>query len=287
MPGAATDRWDFTNPLGPDPVTQLRAGIDQLMAAVEAMGAQVDQGAASSRPTSTPGSPGVEGRFYYSTDSGAFDYDYGTGWVTINPSLAVDGPAGTGTLRTLGTGAQQAAAGNDSRLSNERVPTDDSVTAAKVNTSLKPSTGASGSTEALRAIGTSAGQVAAGDSHAFPGTLGATGLSTLSGGAIAPYRINAQTGTTYTLVLSDQQKLVTLSNASGITLTVPPNSSVAFPVGTVVEFIQLAAGQVTFAPGSGVTIAEYQSKTKLAGQYAGATLVKIATDSWVLVGNLA
>ena len=51
--------------------------------------------------------------------------------------------------------------------------------------------------------------------------------------------------------------------------------------------VQLGAGQVTFSPAGGVTIGEYQSKTKLAGQYAGATIVKLATDTWVLVGNLA
>jgi hypothetical protein len=120
-----------------------------------------------------------------------------------------------------------------------------------------------------------------------PGAWNVTGLTTLSGGVIAPYRINAQTGTSYTLVLSDQQKLITLTNASAITLTVPPNSSVAFPIGTVIEFIQGGAGQVTFAAGAGVTLAEYQSKTKLAGQYAGATMIKIAADTWWIVGNLA
>ena len=97
---------------------------------------------------------------------------------------------------------------------------------------------------------------------------------------------NAQTGTTYTLVLADAHKLVTLSNASGITLTVPPNSSVAFETGDQVNLLQLGAGQVTVAAGSGVTLRSEGSKVKLAGQYALATLVKIASDEWVLVGNL-
>ena len=98
--------------------------------------------------------------------------------------------------------------------------------------------------------------------------------------------LNAQTGTTYTLVLADAHKLVTLSNASGITLTVPPNSSVAFETGDQVNLLQLGAGQVTVAAGSGVTLRSEGSKVKLAGQYALATLVKIASDEWVLVGNL-
>jgi hypothetical protein len=98
--------------------------------------------------------------------------------------------------------------------------------------------------------------------------------------------LNAQTGTTYTLVLADAHKVVTLSNASSITLTVPPESSVAFQVGDQVNLLQLGAGQVTVAAGSGVTLRSEGSKLKLTGQYALATLVKIATDEWVLVGNL-
>lgn len=98
--------------------------------------------------------------------------------------------------------------------------------------------------------------------------------------------LNAQTGTTYTLVLTDSAKFVTLTNASSITLTVPTNSSVAFPVGTQVNLVQLGAGQVTVG-GAGVTLRSQGSKLKLNGQYAAAVLIKIATDEWVLVGNTA
>lgn len=98
--------------------------------------------------------------------------------------------------------------------------------------------------------------------------------------------LNAQTGTTYTLVLADAHKLVTLNNGSAITLTVPPNSSVAFEIGDQVNLLQLGAGQVTVAAGSGVTLRSEGTKVKLTGQYALATLVKIGTDEWVLVGNL-
>ena len=98
--------------------------------------------------------------------------------------------------------------------------------------------------------------------------------------------LNAQTGTTYTLVLTDAHKLVTLSNASAITLTVPTNSSVAFEIGDQVNLLQLGAGQVTVS-GAGVTFRSEGSKLKLKGQYAMATLVKIDTDTWVLVGNTA
>jgi len=98
--------------------------------------------------------------------------------------------------------------------------------------------------------------------------------------------LNAQTGTTYTLVLTDAHKLVTLSNASAISLTVPTNASVAFDIGDQVNLLQLGAGQVTVG-GAGVTLRSQGSKLKLNGQYSTATLVKIGTDEWVLLGNTA
>ncbi len=99
--------------------------------------------------------------------------------------------------------------------------------------------------------------------------------------------LNAQTGTTYTLVLADAHKLVTQSNASAITTTIPPNSSVAFEIGDQVNLLQLGAGQVTVAAGAGVTVRSEGTKLKLKGQYAAATCIKIASDEWVLVGNLS
>jgi hypothetical protein len=98
---------------------------------------------------------------------------------------------------------------------------------------------------------------------------------------------NAQTGTSYTLVLTDAGKMVTMTNASSNTLTVPPNSSVAFPVNTRLDIIQYGAGQTTIAAGAGVTLYSSGSKLKLTGQYSGASLWKKATDTWVLVGDLS
>jgi hypothetical protein len=98
---------------------------------------------------------------------------------------------------------------------------------------------------------------------------------------------NVQTGTSYTLVLADANKLVTLNNASAITLTVPPNSSVAFPVGTRIDLAQLGAGQVTVTEGSGVTVNRPSTLgLKLIGQYSEATLTKYATDTWLLAGHI-
>jgi len=96
---------------------------------------------------------------------------------------------------------------------------------------------------------------------------------------------NAQTGTTYTLVATDAGKMVTLTNASAITLTIPTNASVAFPVNTRIDLLQYGAGQVTIG-GAGVTLNSSGSKKKLTGQYSGASLWKKATDTWVLIGDI-
>ena len=96
--------------------------------------------------------------------------------------------------------------------------------------------------------------------------------------------LNAQTGTTYTLVLADKNKLVTLNNAAAITLTVPTNASVAFATGAQVNIQQIGAGQVTVVGDSGVTV--NGTGTKLRAQWSAATLIKTGTDTWTMVGDI-
>ena len=112
-----------------------------------------------------------------------------------------------------------------------------------------------------------------------------TGIE-VTGSVVSQVGINAQTGTTYTTVLADQSKLVTLTNGSAITLTIPANSSVAYPVGTKIDFAQLGAGQVTVAGAGGVTV-NATPTLKLRDQYSGASCIKTATDTWLLVGDLS
>lgn len=107
-----------------------------------------------------------------------------------------------------------------------------------------------------------------------------------AGAVMVTQTINAQTGTTYTLVLGDAGKLVTLNNAAAITLTVPANASVAFATGTFVDLAQLGAGAVTVVGAGGVTVNGTPSLV-FDGQYSAATLRKLGTDSWLLVGRLA
>ena len=98
---------------------------------------------------------------------------------------------------------------------------------------------------------------------------------------------NAQTGTTYTLVVGDLNKLVTCSNASAITLTVPPS---VFSAGNQINIQQIGAGQVTFAQGSGVTITSTgatASAPKLRAQYSAATVICTASNTFTIVGDLS
>ena len=104
--------------------------------------------------------------------------------------------------------------------------------------------------------------------------------------ATAMIAINAQTGTTYSVVLSDDGKLLTCDNAASIALTIVPNSTAAFGIGTQINIMQLGAGTVTITAGAGVTLQSAGSKLKTDAQYAVATCLKIASDTWVVVGNL-
>jgi hypothetical protein len=87
------------------------------------------------------------------------------------------------------------------------------------------------------------------------------------------------------LVLADAGTLVEMNSASALTWTIPPNSSVAFPIGTIVESSQMGAGQVTITAGAGVTIRTASSLTTRA-QYSTVSVRKRATDEWVLSGDL-
>jgi hypothetical protein len=104
--------------------------------------------------------------------------------------------------------------------------------------------------------------------------------------ATAMIAINAQTGTTYSVVLSDDGKLLTCDNAASIAVTIVPNSSVAFGIGTQINIAQLGAGTVTITAGAGVTLNSAGAKLKTDAQYAVATCVKTDTDTWFVVGNL-
>jgi hypothetical protein len=111
--------------------------------------------------------------------------------------------------------------------------------------------------------------------------------------ASAALAFNAQTGTTYTFVLADaDNKLVTASNASAQTYSIPTNATTAFPIGTQINLIQIGAGQVTVqAATSGTTTVVSTGATaaapKCRAQYSAVTCIKRDTDSWYVVGDIA
>ena len=97
---------------------------------------------------------------------------------------------------------------------------------------------------------------------------------------------NAQTGTSYTLVIADLGKWVTASNASPITVTVPPS---VFTTGNIINVQQIGAGQVTFAQGAGVTITSTggtASAPKLRAQYSASTVICTGSNTFTIVGDL-
>lgn len=98
-------------------------------------------------------------------------------------------------------------------------------------------------------------------------------------------QFNQQSGTTYSLTISDLDKLVELNNSAAITLTVPEDSSVNFPVGASISILQSGVGQVTVSPAQGVTINATPSLL-LRTQWSSATLVKRSANTWLLSGDL-
>jgi hypothetical protein len=102
--------------------------------------------------------------------------------------------------------------------------------------------------------------------------------------ATATVLINAQTGTTFGPALTDAGRLITLSNASAIAVTIAADATTDFPVGTQLLLMQLGAGQVTVSGAVGVTVIS-RSGTKTAGQYALISLIKVAANQWVVGGD--
>ena len=98
--------------------------------------------------------------------------------------------------------------------------------------------------------------------------------------------INSQTGTSYTLALTDQTDIIQMNNSSANTLTIPLNSSVNLPVGTTVTVIQTGTGQTTIAGAGGVTV-NGTPGLKLRAQWSSATLVERAENTWVVIGDLS
>lgn len=99
--------------------------------------------------------------------------------------------------------------------------------------------------------------------------------------------VNAQTGTAYTPGTAQVGQLTTLNNAAGGTVTIPANATTAFAIGDQLNFLNLSAGTVVFAPGGTAVIRSAGGKLKLTTQYAVCTVLKWDTDAWIMVGNVS
>jgi hypothetical protein len=110
----------------------------------------------------------------------------------------------------------------------------------------------------------------------------------------SPYQTKADLLTTvssratvYTLALADANSVQRITGATGRAFTIPPNSDVAFPIGTWVDFVQDGAGAITITAGVGVTLQKLATKTLVTGGAgAVARARKVLTDTWVVSGDL-
>ena len=123
---------------------------------------------------------------------------------------------------------------------------------------------------------------------------GALAIRTLAGAidtSFVSLSVNAQTGTTYTAVLADGlNKIITMDNASANAFKIPTDASVAFPTGTVLNVYCKGAGAITIsATSSGTTTivsAGATSAAPVVNQYGAASCIKLAANSWVVVGKI-
>ncbi len=119
------------------------------------------------------------------------------------------------------------------------------------------------------------------------GATGTNGTNGTNGDWSTAQTFNAQTGTTYTLVAGDAGKIISLSNGSAITLTLPQDSDASIAVGVYVDLYQLGAGQVTVVAGTGATLRVSGLTAKARAQYSRLVVQKVSANTWLLAGDLA
>jgi hypothetical protein len=118
-------------------------------------------------------------------------------------------------------------------------------------------------------------------------TTSPTVTGTLTAGVAVGQAVDLDRKTAdYTLVLTDAGKVIEINSGSDENVTIPPNSSVAFPTGTQIVVVRLGAGAVTIVEGSGVTTRSDGDKNKIKTQYSSCVLIKHETDEWYILGNL-
>lgn len=118
------------------------------------------------------------------------------------------------------------------------------------------------------------------------GPTGPSGQTGYTGPVSGTLSINTQTGD-YALVLSDASKVIEMNAAGVNVLTIPTFAGVAFPTGTIIDIVQLGAGQTTVSAAVGVTVRSAGGRYNMTAQYSAATLYKRDTNEWLLAGDLS
>ncbi len=249
-------------------------------------------------PIDFPNSPSVNDEFTSGSTTWRWD---GTVWKVVRdfaPAGATGAVGETGAQGNTGLTGVTGAVGNTGANGNTGMTGATGVTGAQGNTGATGETGAIGNTGAQGNTGLTGNTGAIGNTGAqgntgltgntgAQGNTGLTGNTGATGAAGAILAINNNTGTSYTLQLTDLNDLVTLNNASAITLTVPPS---VFSPNDVVNITQIGAGQVTFAQGAGVTIISTgatASAPKLRAQYSAASVICTASNTFLIVGDVS
>jgi hypothetical protein len=218
-----------------------------------------------------------------------------------NATIAIGQEVGTSASVTFGqvtttgnvvVGGNLTVSGTTTSVNTETLTIDDNIIVLNNNVASSPSENAGIEVER----GTSANVLvrwnetndkweATNDGTTYGNLVTTADIGTVSSSMIADLVTNAQAAS-YTLVLSDKDKIVEMGVGSANNLTVPSNSSVAFPVGSQVNILQTGSGQTTVVAAGGVTI-NATPGLKIRAQWSYATLIKRATDTWVLVGDVS
>jgi hypothetical protein len=207
--------------------------------------------------------------------------DQNGAWVNSGPFVGPTGPLGP----TGATGAASTVTGPTGPTGPEGGPTGPTgATGVKGDTGDTGPTGATGSTGPTGAASTVTGPT--GPSVTGPtGPTGATGATGPQGLWDTAQTIEVKSDT-YTLVLADAGKLIRCTKGTAMSIIIPTNAAEAYSIGQRVDIMQYGAGQVTVSGDTGVTLRSTPTN-KLRATYSTASIIKIATDEWVLAGDVA
>jgi hypothetical protein len=202
--------------------------------------------------------------------------------LALQGTQGVQGPTGpTGATGPTGVTGATGATGADSTVAGPTGPA-----GATGPTGLIGPTGPIGATGPTGAASTVVGPTGP---QGIQGPTGPTGADLSSDIATLKNTIDYETSasTSYTLALADAGKMEAFTSSSAVTITIPLNSSVTFPVKTRIDILQAGSGQITISPTSGVTLNSKSNRRKIFGQFSAATLIKVGTNEWTLIGDIA